>query len=75
MSSPRREGVCQGVPHRIRDDLVNVFISRDNPHLTSRFCKDELYPNFKMVSEPIDRVIHHLYTRVKPNSVGNAAVY
>jgi len=46
------------------------------------FCKDELGPNFNMVSEPLQdplghplsgfhyRATHHLCPRTKPNSAG-----
>jgi len=59
-----------------------MFISEDNPHLTSRFCGVMLGSTtiFNMVSEPLQdplghllsgfhyRNTHHLCPRTKPNS-------
>jgi len=39
--------VCVKSLTSVRRWLDNVFISGGNPHLTSRFCKDELGPKFQ----------------------------
>ena len=35
------------VPHRIDETLDESLYRGGNPHLTSRFCKDELDPKFQ----------------------------
>ena len=35
------------VPHRVDETLDESLYRGDNPHLTSRFCKDELGPKFQ----------------------------
>ena len=35
------------VPHQIDETFDESLYRRDNPHLTSRFCKDKLGPKFQ----------------------------
>ena len=35
------------IPHRIGKTLDKSLYRGDNPHLTNRFCKDELNPKFQ----------------------------
>jgi len=54
--SAGREGGVLGkiqVPHRIDKTLDNSLYRGDNPHLTSRFCKDELDPKFQHKSSMV----------------------
>jgi len=37
------------VPHRIDETLDESLYRGGNPHLTSRFCKDELDPKFQQL--------------------------
>lgn len=56
-------------------DSWKKFIKRGTPHLTSRFCKDELGPDLNTVSEPTNQATHHLYTHTKPNNVEREGMY
>jgi len=58
-----REGGVLGktqVPHRIDKTPENSLYRGGNPHLTSRFCKDELPPKFQ---HSLGLVLDHLVIR------------
>jgi len=62
--------VLVGDPIYTRDKVNSWYISGDNPHLTSRFCKDELslnsLPNIVLESILVnfDRPIESLSTNI-----------